>query len=110
MAGLGHHGVGDLQWLDNINPARNPYFAASNAAALGIPSEEEYVAQYCQRMGMDKIDNWSFYMAFSFFRLAAICQGVAKRAADGNASSKSASGVAHMVQPLAAHAVGFISG
>lgn len=84
--------------------------AGLDAAALGIPSEEEYVAQYCQRMGMDKIDNWPFYMAFSFFRLAAICQGVAKRAADGNASSKSASGVAHMVQPLAAHAVGFISG
>jgi aminoglycoside phosphotransferase (APT) family kinase protein len=83
--------------------------AGLDVAALGIPSEDEYVAQYCQRMGLDKIENWSFYMAFSFFRLAAICQGVAKRAADGNASSKSASGVAHMVQPLAAYAVGFIT-
>ena len=59
-------------------------------------------------MGLDEIAGWPFYMAFSFFRLAAICQGVAKRAADGNASSKSASGVADMVQPLAVNAIGFI--
>ena len=36
MAGLGHHGVGDLQWLDNINPARNPYFAASMPLRLAF--------------------------------------------------------------------------
>jgi aminoglycoside phosphotransferase (APT) family kinase protein len=82
--------------------------AGLDAAALGIPSETEYVATYCERMGLDEIAGWPFYMAFSFFRLAAICQGVAKRAADGNASSKSASGVADMVQPLAVNAIGFI--
>jgi aminoglycoside phosphotransferase (APT) family kinase protein len=59
-------------------------------------------------MGIDKIGNWAFYLAFSFFRLAAICQGVAKRAADGNASSKSAGGVAAMVQPLAVNALSII--
>ncbi len=84
--------------------------AGLDPAALGIPSEAEYVDKYCQRMGMDKIANWSFYMAFSFFRLAAICQGVAKRAADGNASSKLAAGVSGMVQPLAVKALGLISG
>ncbi len=83
--------------------------AGLDPAALGIPSEAEYVDKYCQRMGMDRIANWPFYMAFSFFRLAAICQGVAKRAADGNASSKSASGVSGMVQPLAVNALGFVS-
>ena len=70
-------------------------------AALGIPSEQDYVARYCERRGIDEIGNWSFYLAFSFFRLAAICQGVAKRAVDGNASSKAADGVGAMVQPLA---------
>jgi len=65
--------------------------------ALGIPSEKDYIASYCQRMGIDKLDNWNFYLAFSFFRLAAIAQGVAKRAADGNASSKAAGGIATMV-------------
>lgn len=56
-------------------------------AAIGLPSESEYVAAYCQRRGIDGIGNWRFYLAFSFFRLAAICQGVYKRALDGNASN-----------------------
>lgn len=76
---------------------------------LGIPTEEEYVAAYCRRMGIDRIDNWSFYLAFSFFRLAAICQGVAKRAADGNASNKAADRVGAMVQPLAEMALNVIN-
>ena len=77
--------------------------------ALGIPSEKDYIASYCQRMGIDKLDNWNFYLAFSFFRLAAIAQGVAKRAADGNASSKAAGGIATMVQPIAANALAIIN-
>ena len=55
--------------------------------AAGLPSEEAYVAAYCKRRGIDKIDNWTFFLAFSFFRLAAICQGVYRRALDGNASN-----------------------
>lgn len=77
--------------------------------ALGIPSEQEYIASYCQRMGIDKLDNWNFYLAFSFFRLAAIAQGVAKRAADGNASSKAAGGISTMVKPLAVNALAIIN-
>lgn len=56
-------------------------------AAHGLPSEAEYVARYCRRRGLSGIDNWTFCLAFSFFRLAAICQGVYKRALDGNASN-----------------------
>jgi aminoglycoside phosphotransferase (APT) family kinase protein len=56
-------------------------------AALGLPSEEDYVAAYCRRRGLNGIGNWSFFLAFSFFRLAAICQGVYRRALDGNASN-----------------------
>lgn len=55
--------------------------------AIGLPTEEEYVAAYCRRRGIDGIGDWTFYLAFSFFRLAAICQGVYKRALDGNASN-----------------------
>ncbi len=55
--------------------------------ALGIPTEEEYVAAYCRRRGVETIENWSFYVAFCFFRLTAILQGVYKRALDGNASN-----------------------
>ena len=54
---------------------------------LGLPSEAEYVAAYCQRRGLPGIGNWEFYLAFSFFRLAAILQGVVRRAHDGNASN-----------------------
>jgi len=55
--------------------------------AIGLPSEEEYVASYCKRRGIAAIDNWNFYLVFCIFRLAAILQGVAKRAEDGNASN-----------------------
>jgi aminoglycoside phosphotransferase (APT) family kinase protein len=55
--------------------------------AYGIPTEAEYVELYCKRSGVDVIGNWPFYLAFSFFRLAAILQGVYKRALDGNASN-----------------------
>lgn len=54
--------------------------------ALGLPDEAEYVAAYCRRRQIENIDHWAFYLAFSFFRLAAILQGVLKRALDGNAS------------------------
>jgi aminoglycoside phosphotransferase (APT) family kinase protein len=55
--------------------------------ALGIPTEEEYVAKYCERTGLSEIPNWKFCLAFSFFRLAAIVQGVKKRGLDGTASN-----------------------
>ncbi len=56
-------------------------------AAVGLPTEEAYVARYCERRGLPAIANWNFYIAFSFFRLAAILQGVYKRSLDGNASN-----------------------
>jgi aminoglycoside phosphotransferase (APT) family kinase protein len=70
-------------------------------AELGIPNEEEYVASYCEHMGIERIDNLGFYVAFSFFRLAAIVQGVAKRAVDGNASNKNAAAMGKFVEPMA---------
>lgn len=55
--------------------------------ALGLPSEDEYVAAYARRMGGAVVDHWNFLLAFNFFRLAAIVQGVYKRARDGNGSN-----------------------
>jgi aminoglycoside phosphotransferase (APT) family kinase protein len=55
--------------------------------AYGIPTEAEYVELYCRRAGTEVVGNWPFYLAFSFFRLAAILQGVYKRSLDGNASN-----------------------
>ena len=72
-----------------------------NLGELGIPTEDAYVADYCERTGIDGIDNFGFYVAFSFFRLAAIVQGVAKRAVDGNASNKNAAQMGEYVEPMA---------
>ena len=54
---------------------------------LGLPSEAQYVAKYCARRGIEHPENWTFYLAFAFFRLAAILEGVVSRARRGNASN-----------------------
>ena len=77
--------------------------------ALGIPTENDYVAAYCQRMGIASIPDWDFYLAFSFFRFAAILQGVKKRALDGNASSEHALKMGEYVAPLARLAVELVA-
>lgn len=59
-------------------------------AALGLPTEEDYVAAYLRRRGLGPIRDWPFYLAFSLFRIAAILQGVVRRAEDGNASNPQA--------------------
>ena len=59
-------------------------------AAMGIPSEADYVAAYCRRTGRDSVRDWDFFLAFGIFRLAAIVQGVYKRGLDGIASSANA--------------------
>lgn len=63
-------------------------------AGLGIPREEELLDAYCLATGRDRIDDWTFYLVFSLFRLIAILQGVHARALQGNASSANALSVA----------------
>ncbi len=62
--------------------------------ALGIPSERDYVARYCQRTGRSNPDklmaDWNFYLAYNLFRLASITQGIAKRVVDGTAAGAQA--------------------
>ncbi|KAM6377341.1 acyl-CoA dehydrogenase family member 10 isoform 2-T2 [Pluvialis apricaria] len=50
---------------------------------LGIPTAEEYSQMYCDHMGVERPENWNFYMAFAFFRLAAMLQGLYKRSLAG---------------------------
>ncbi|TMV13439.1 phosphotransferase family protein [Arenibacterium halophilum] len=61
--------------------------AGIDRAAQGLPSDQEFIAAYCKRRGLDGIDDFGFYLAFCFFRMAGIIQGVLKRALDGNASN-----------------------
>ena len=70
-------------------------------AALGIPSEADYIARYCERSGRAAIGHWNFYLAYNLFRIAAILQGVYKRATEGLASSDNALQTGRNVQALA---------
>ena len=56
-------------------------------ADLGLPADDAFIMQYCERRGLDGIDNFGYFVGFCFFRMAAIIQGVLKRALDGNASN-----------------------
>ena len=62
-------------------------YATVDFRKLGLPTEKDYVAAYCRRVGRPSIANWNFYLAFSLFRLAAIAQGVYRRGLDGNAAN-----------------------
>ena len=67
-----------------------PGLGGADFEALGLPAEEAYRDAYCARAGRGPIAEWRFYMAFAFFRMAAICQGVYARGLKGNASAPNA--------------------
>jgi len=77
----------------------------ADLVALNIPTEAEYVAMYCRRTGRADIADWDFYMAFNFFRLAAIFHGIKSRAIRGTASSAHAHERGAKFPRLAAKAV-----
>ncbi|MFZ3124713.1 MAG: phosphotransferase family protein [Acidovorax sp.] len=75
--------------------------AGLDLAALGIPSESEYVGWYAQATGRDPSQHWDFYMAYNLFRMAAILHGIAQRAADGSAAAGDAEKTGRKAGPLA---------
>jgi len=94
LSTLGHP-LSDLGW------ACRPYhcppgidgvlsFQDVDRTSPGIPSEDEFVASYCKRVGRAAVPDWMFFIAFSFFRAAAIAQGIAMRAKIGTASAPDA--------------------
>lgn len=91
------------------NPAL-PGLAGLDRAELGIPDEAALLARYAQRSGRPIPNDWPFVLAFSFFRLAAIAQGVAKRAEQGNASSEQAVQAGRMTGMLAEMGLDALSG
>jgi aminoglycoside phosphotransferase (APT) family kinase protein len=78
-----------------------PGLLGKDLAALGIPSRQEYVATYCRRTGRDGIADLNFYLAFNFFRFAAICHGIRGRLGRGTAVSARAKEYAATVEKLA---------
>jgi aminoglycoside phosphotransferase (APT) family kinase protein len=91
-----------MSW--RVTPALFRGLAGIDFAASGIPDEAEYVAAYCRRTGQDRIAAWDFYMVYSLFRIAAILQGIAKRAIEGTAASHEAAELGRTARPLAEQA------
>jgi aminoglycoside phosphotransferase (APT) family kinase protein len=75
--------------------------AGLDLEALGIPSEDEYVASYCRRTGRDHLSNVDYLIVFVMFRLAAILHGIKGRLARGSASSSHAAQMVGQLEPLA---------
>ncbi|NXP17528.1 ACD10 dehydrogenase, partial [Scytalopus superciliaris] len=67
-----------------------PHFSARRGLSkcdlgqLGVPTAEEYCQMYCSHMGVEQPENWNFYLAFAFFRLAAALQGRPRRCPAGS--------------------------
>ncbi len=94
LSTLGHP-LADLAY--NCMPYSLPHDGTSlnglvglDLKAHGIPDIEDYVARYSIATGRVDIPDFKFFLAFSCFRLASICQGVYARGLQGNASSENA--------------------
>ena len=88
-----------MSW--RVSPELFRGLAGADLPSLGIPDERAYVAAYCRRTGRSRIDDWEFYVVFGMFRLAAILQGIAKRAIEGTAASAQAAEVGGRARPIA---------
>ncbi|WP_417283620.1 phosphotransferase [Comamonas sp.] len=92
-----------MSW--HIPTALGRGIAGLDIAALGIPSEKEYIQRYCQRAGVADVaalhQDWNFYLAYNMFRIAAILQGIAKRVEAGTASSAQAKASGDTARPMA---------
>lgn len=96
LADFSYHCLG---W--HIPPGKFRGIAGLDLEALGIPGEAAYIAAYCASTGRAGIAHWNFYLAYNLFRIAAILQGVMKRAIEGIASSDQALDAGSRARPLA---------
>ena len=92
LSTLGHAGA-DFAYhamMYRMPPHIVPALGGRDIAPLGIPSEEAYLAAYCRRTGQADMPGYDYYMAFNFFRLAAIFHGIKGRVLRGTAASEQA--------------------
>jgi aminoglycoside phosphotransferase (APT) family kinase protein len=114
--------IGILDWemstvghpLSDLSNIMNPFytvsmkgvqFSSSDAflpgATPGLPTPETIVKWYADTAGWDPRSDVNWGMAFSIFRLSAICQGIAARVATKQASSEQAKKHAEALSSLA---------
>ena len=97
LADFSYHCMG---W--HIAPGRFRGIAELDLAALGIPSQDDYIAAYCSRTGKTiRLEDFNFYLAYNLFRLAGIMQGIMKRYVDGTAASAQALANGQAARPMA---------
>lgn len=84
-----------------ISPGLFRGLGGVDLAPLGIPPEDDYIAAWGRRTGRPRPDRFEFYIILSLFRIAAIIQGIAKRALDGTAADPQAAAVGRKAAPLA---------
>ena len=111
LATLGHP-LGDLAYNCmpyHLSADSMEGFEGGDLTALGIPTEEAYLAAYCRRTGRAGIEDWNFYVGFAMFRLAAIAQGIMGRVIAGTANDPNARQRGERARPLADAAWGVIS-
>jgi aminoglycoside phosphotransferase (APT) family kinase protein len=88
-----------MSW--RIDPALFRGLAGIDFQASGIPDEEGYLAAYLARTGRHRPADWAFYLVLGLFRIAAILQGIARRAIDGTAADPEAEAVGAKAVPIA---------
>lgn len=96
---LSDFGNNVLAWY--LEPDLFRGLAGADLAALGIPTEAEYVAIYSRRAGRQAGPAWGTYIVSNLFRLAAIVQGIAKRALEGTAADAAAAALGAKARPIA---------
>ncbi len=98
-----------MSW--HIEPGQFRGIAGLDLAALGIPSQQQYIRRYAERTGKTiRLEDFNFYLAFNMFRLASIMQGIMKRYVDGTAASAQALESGKMARPMAALGWAYASG
>jgi aminoglycoside phosphotransferase (APT) family kinase protein len=89
-----------MSW--HIPPGQFRGIGGLDHKALGIPSEAEYIAKYCERTGKTiRQEDFTFYLAYNMFRMAGILQGIMKRYVDGTAASEQALKAGQAARPMA---------
>ena len=104
LSTLGHPYADLAYFCMALRLPRNPVLsglAGIDRAAVGIPEEAVMIDRFATASGLDPRPHWNFLLAFQFFRLAAIAQGVFKRALQGNASNERAMQAGAMARTIA---------
>ncbi len=98
-----------MSW--HIEPGLFRGIAGLDLGALGIPSEDAYVAKYSERTGITvNKQDFRFYLAYNMFRMAGILQGIMKRYQDGTAASEQALRSGQAARPMAEMGWAYASG